>query len=124
MIRGVRGATTVTDDIAELILNETEILVKEIATVNNIQPEDIISVLISTTTDISSGFPAKAVRSIEGWQYVPTMCTHEMSVPNALPMCIRVLLHVNTELSQKDIRHVYLNEAVCLRPDLVQEANK
>ena len=124
MIRGVRGATTVTDDIAELILNETEILVKEIAKVNNIQPDDIISVLISTTTEISAGFPAKAVRSIEGWQYVPTMCTHEMSVPNALPMCIRVLLHVNTELSQKDIRHVYLNEAVCLRPDLVQEANK
>ena len=124
MIRGVRGATTVTEDKAELILNETEILVKEIARVNDIQPEDIISVLISTTTDISSGFPAKAVRSIEGWQFVPTMCTHEMSVPNALPMCIRILLHVNTELSQKDIRHVYLNKAVCLRPDLVQEANK
>lgn len=124
MIRGIRGATTVTHDKAELILSETEILVKEIASVNNIQPEDIISVLISTTTDISSGFPAKAVRSIEGWQYVPTMCTHEMSVPNALQMCIRVLLHVNTNLSQKDIRHVYLNEAVCLRPDLVEEANK
>ncbi|QCR32169.1 chorismate mutase [Lysinibacillus sp. SGAir0095] len=124
MIRGIRGATTVTEDKPELILTETEILVKEIARVNNIQPEDIISVLISTTTDIRSGFPAKAVRSIDGWQYVPTMCTHEMSVPNALPSCIRVLLHVNTELSQKDVRHVYLNQAVVLRPDLVQEANK
>ncbi|MDI7741400.1 chorismate mutase [Lysinibacillus fusiformis] len=124
MIRGVRGATTVTEDRAELIFRETETLVKDIVNENNIQPEDIISVLISTTPDITSGFPAKAVRSIEGWQYVPTMCTHEMSVPNALPLCIRVLLHVNTELSQKDVRHIYLNNAVSLRPDLVQEANK
>lgn len=124
MIRGVRGATTVTEDKAELIFNETEILVKEIVKANHLQPEDIISVLISTTPDITSGFPAKAVRSIEGWQYVPTMCTHEMSVPNALPLCIRVLVHVNTELTQKDVRHIYLNEAVSLRPDLVQEANK
>ncbi|HWK24696.1 MAG TPA: chorismate mutase [Ureibacillus sp.] len=124
MIRGVRGATTISEDRPELIQTETEILVKEIVKANEIQPEDIISVLISTTTDITSGFPAKAVRSLDGWQYVPTMCMHEMSVPNALPLCIRVLLHVNTELSQKDVRHVYLNNAVSLRPDLVQEANK
>lgn len=124
MIRGIRGATTVTEDKPELIFNETEILVKEIVRANGIQAEDIISVLISTTADITSGFPAKAVRSIEGWEYVPTMCTHEMNVPNALPLCIRVLLHVNTELLQKDIRHIYLNKAVSLRPDLVQEANK
>lgn len=119
MIRGIRGATTVTADQPDLIYSETENLVKEIAKLNQIQPEEIISVIISTTPDISSGFPAKAVRSIEGWQYVPTMCTHEMSVPNALPLCIRVLLHVNTQLSQKEVRHVYLNNAVVLRPDLV-----
>ena len=122
MIRGVRGATTVSADLPDLIYSETENLVKEIVKVNNIQPEDIASVIISTTPDLTSGFPAKAVRSIEGWQYVPTMCTHEMSVPNALPLCIRVLLHVNTELTQKEVRHVYLNNAVVLRPDLVQEA--
>ena len=122
MIRGVRGATTVSADQPDLIYNETENLVKEIVKVNNIQPEDIASVIISTTPDLTSGFPAKAVRSLEGWQYVPTMCTHEMSVPNALPLCIRVLLHVNTELTQKEVRHVYLNNAVVLRPDLVQEA--
>lgn len=124
MIRGVRGATTVSSDQPELIFSETEVLVKEIVKENNIQPEDIISVLISTTPDITSGFPAKAVRSIEGWQYVPTMCTHEMSVPNALPLCIRVLLHVNTNLTQKEVRHMYLNNAVSLRPDLVLEGNK
>lgn len=120
MIRGVRGATTVELDQSELVLTETANLVKEIVKENNIQPEDIISVLISTTPDITSAFPAKAVRSLEGWQYVPTMCMHEMNVPGALPLCIRVLMHVNTDVHQKDIQHVYLNNAVSLRPDLVK----
>jgi len=49
------------------------------------------------------------------------MCTHEMNVPGSLPLCIRVLMHVNTTVPQKDIQHVYLNDAVTLRPDLVNE---
>ncbi len=120
MIRGVRGATTVELDQSELVLTETANLVKEIVKINHINPEDIISVLISTTPDITSAFPAKAVRSLEGWQYVPTMCMHEMNVPGALPLCIRVLMHVNTDVHQKDVQHVYLNNAVSLRPDLVK----
>lgn len=120
MIRGVRGATTVELDQSELVLSETANLVEEIVKVNHIQPEDIISVLISTTPDITSAFPAKAVRTLKGWQYVPTMCMHEMNVPEALPLCIRVLMHVNTDVHQKDIHHVYLNNAVSLRPDLVK----
>jgi chorismate mutase len=78
-------------------------------------------VILTTTPDVNSAFPAKAVRSIEGWKYVPTMCTHEMNVEGALPLCIRVLMHVNTDIAQKDIKHIYLNEAVQLRPDLVNE---
>ncbi|RUL55478.1 MULTISPECIES: chorismate mutase [Lysinibacillus] len=120
MIRGVRGATTIEKDEPEIIFSEITKLVQEIVTANNIQPEDISSVVISTTTDIKSAFPAKAVRSLEGWQYVPTMCTHEIDVPGALPMCMRVLMHVNTEVHQKDIQHIYLNNAVSLRPDLVK----
>ena len=53
------------------------------------------------------------------WTYVPVMCTHEMDVPGAITMCIRVLMHVNTEKSQRDVHHVYLNEAKKLRPDLI-----
>ncbi|SOC20050.1 chorismate mutase [Ureibacillus xyleni] len=120
MIRGVRGATTVEEDQPELIYNEITRLVLQIVEENKIQPEDIASVVISTTPDITSAFPAKAVRSIEGWQYVPTMCTHEMNVPGALPLCIRVLMHVNTQVHQKDIQHIYLNNAVSLRPDLIK----
>ena len=118
LIRGIRGATTITEDSSVHILQETERLVLAMASENDIDPEDVASVVVSTTTDISSAFPAKAVRSITGWTYVPVMCTHEMGVPGAITLCIRVLMHVNTDKSQRDIHHVYLNEAMKLRPDL------
>ncbi|MED3660634.1 chorismate mutase [Ureibacillus sp. FSL K6-8385] len=121
MIRGIRGAITIKSNTPEVIYSETERLVKEMARANNIAPEDIASVIVTTTPDINAAFPAKAVRSIEGWKFVPTMCTHEMDVPGALPLCIRVLMHVNTTVPQKDIHHIYLNDAVKLRPDLVRE---
>ena len=109
-VRGLRGATTVENDEEQAVLNATEALAKEIAAANNIRPEEIVSVLISTTLDIKSTFPAKAVRTIDGWKYVPVMCTHEMDVPGSMPLCIRILMHVNTEIPQKDIEHIYHNE--------------
>lgn len=117
-IRGVRGATTVVRDEEQQVLEATENLVRTMAEDNELNPEDIISVLISTTVDVTSTFPAKAVRTIEGWKYVPVMCTHEMDVPGGLPLCIRALMHVNSKQSQQEINHVYQNEAVKLRPDL------
>ena len=119
MIRGIRGATTITEDSATHILKETEKLVLAMAKENDIHPEDVASVIVSTTTDIGDAFPAKAVRSIPEWTYVPVMCTHEMNVPGAITMCIRVLMHVNTQKSQRDIHHIYLNDAIKLRPDLI-----
>lgn len=121
MIRGIRGATTIPADTAVFVWAETAFLVVEMAKENKIVPEDIASITISTTADIKSAFPAKAVRSMDGWQYVPIMCTHEMDVPGGLPLCIRVLMHVNTEAAQQDIHHVYLHDAVKLRPDLVRK---
>ncbi|MFD1862631.1 chorismate mutase [Planococcus chinensis] len=118
MIRGVRGAVTVKADKPEEILAETRRLVLEMAKENRIEPEDVASVIVSTTTDISSAFPAKAVRTIDQWTYVPVMCTHEMDVPGSMPLCIRIMMHVNTAISQQEIKHIYLNEAVKLRPDL------
>ena len=53
-----------------------------------------------------------------GWTNVALMCGHEMSVPGSLQMCLRVMLHVNTDRSQDEINHVYLRGAAALRPDL------
>lgn len=119
MIRGIRGATTVTADQEELILSATEELLSEIITKNKLKPADVASIFISTTHDLSSTFPAKAVRRFDEWTYVPVMCMQEVPVKDGLPMCIRLMLHVNTSQSQKDIHHIYQENAVQLRPDLV-----
>lgn len=120
MIRGLRGAITVTADEAEQVWSETAKLVAQMAQANNVSAEAITSVIISTTPDITSSFPARAVRLMEGWQYVPVMCMHEMNVENALPLCIRVLMHAEVTVAQAEVQHVYLNDAVKLRPDLVK----
>ncbi|WP_462412032.1 chorismate mutase [Neobacillus sp. Marseille-QA0830] len=118
MIRGVRGATTINSNTAEDILAATEELLGKMIDVNGIQPEAVASVFISTTEDITGAFPAKALRNFAGWTYVPVMCMREISVEKSLRMCIRIMMHLNTDLTQEEIQHVYLNEAKVLRPDL------
>ncbi|PLS02129.1 chorismate mutase [Neobacillus cucumis] len=118
MIRGVRGATTVNINSEEAIITATEELFAKLIEANQIQPESVASVLVSTTEDVDAAFPAKALRKFTGWTYVPVMCMREMPVPNSLKMCIRVMIHVNTNVSQEEIVHLYLRDAKVLRPDL------
>jgi chorismate mutase len=120
VIRAVRGATTVVQNTEEEIINKTEELLHSMIQANSIVAEDVAQVLISVTADITACFPAKALRNLEGWDYVPVMCTKEIAVPNSLPSCIRVMMTVNTEIAQRDVRHSYLHGAVTLRPDLAQ----
>jgi chorismate mutase len=118
MIRGVRGATTVSANSEAEIIAATEEMLAKVIESNNIQPESVASVLISTTDDIDAAFPARALRKFTGWTYVPVMCMREIPVPGSLKKCVRVMMHVNTTVSQQDIHHVYLKGAVVLRPDL------
>ena len=118
-IRGIRGATTVTTDDPELILQATRELLEEILAENEgMQPEDVASAIFTVTDDLASTFPAQGARQM-GWGLVPMLCAREIPVPNSLPRVIRVLVHWNTELPQDRITHVYLRDAVKLRPDLV-----
>lgn len=118
MIRGVRGATTVSGNNESEIITATEELVEKLIELNQIQPDTVASVFISTTEDIDAVFPAKALRNFTGWTYVPVMCMREIPVPNSLKQCIRIMMHVNTNQTQDAINHVYLREAKVLRPDL------
>jgi chorismate mutase len=118
LIRGVRGAITVNQNIEEEIINATDELLAKLIEENHIQPDLVASVFISTTADIDAAFPAKALRKLEGWTFVPVMCMQEMPVPNSLKMCVRIMMHVNTTQSQEEIIHVYLKGAKILRPDL------
>ena len=118
MVRGIRGATTVERDEAEAILLATEELVREIVAANTLNPEDVASALFTVTPDLSAEFPAAAARRM-GWTMVPLLNFTEIGVPGRLQKCIRMLVHVNTERTQAEMVHVYLREAVTLRPDLV-----
>jgi chorismate mutase len=118
-IRGIRGATTVTADEPDLILQATRELLEEILTENKgMRPEDVASAIFTVTDDLASTFPAQGARQM-GWGLVPMLCAREIPVPGSLPRVIRVLVHWNTELPQNEITHVYLRDAVKLRPDLV-----
>jgi len=123
-VRGVRGAITVKVDEPEEILSATRRLLTSILDANPIlQPDDLASVLFTLTGDLVSTYPAQAARQI-GWVNVPLMCMQEIPVPGGLPRCIRVLLHWNTDLPQPVIHHVYLEEAVRLRPDLTNKSQE
>jgi chorismate mutase len=118
-IHGIRGAITVASDTSEEILAGTRELLEAIARINpGLDKEDIASAIFTVTDDLASVHPALAARQM-GWDHVPMMCAREIPVPGSLPRCIRVLLHWNTDRSQGDIKHVYLRDAVRLRPDLV-----
>ncbi|MEM7115994.1 MAG: chorismate mutase [Chloroflexota bacterium] len=114
--RGVRGATTITQNDKEEILEATRELLTTLIRLNDIRPEDVASAYFTTTVDVNVTYPAVAARQL-GWLDVALLCGHEMQVPNSLPMCIRVLIHWNTTRSQKEIVHVYLRDAKSLRPD-------
>lgn len=118
-IRGIRGATTVPADQPDLILQATCELLETILEENTgLQPEDVASAIFTVTDDLNSTFPAQGAREM-GWGLVPMMCAREIPVPGSLPCVIRVLVHWNTEIPQSEIKHVYLRDAVKLRPDLV-----
>lgn len=120
MFRGVRGATTVTENTREAIVTGAEELLRAVIEANEIEEEDVASVIFSTTPDLNATFPAQVARVI-GWQYTPVMGCVEADVPGGLAMCIRILLHWNTDKGLKDIQHIYLHDAVKLRPDLTKK---
>ena len=76
------------------------------------------SAYFTTTPDLNAEFPAVTARVDFGWTNVALMCGHEMSVPGSMAMCLRIMLHVNTERAQDEINHIYLRGAAALRPDL------
>ncbi len=115
--RGVRGATTVELDSRDEILASTRQLLALMIRLNGIEPQDVGSAIFTTTEDINAEFPALAARQL-GWLEVPLLCTHELNVPGSLPKCIRILLNWNTPKTQHEITHVYIKDAVKLRPDL------
>lgn len=119
MVRAIRGAITVNNNSAQEILDATERMLKKIIADNDLKSEDMISMLFSLTPDLDAVFPARAARNM-GIVDVPLMCMSEIPIDGALEKCVRVLMHVNTDKTLAEVKHVYLEGAVVLRPDLVE----
>ena len=117
MVRGLRGATTVDVDSADQVTERSQELILRIMERNELAEDDIVSVLFTATADVTSIFPATAIREI-GFGAVPLLCAAEIAVPGAMPRCIRVLLHAYTTRTRDEIHHVYLHGAQGLRDDL------
>lgn len=118
-LRAIRGAVTLERDERAHLHERTHELVEALLRGNDITPDDIVSALFTCTPDIVSDFPAAAAREL-GFGAVPLMCAQEMAVPGALPLVVRVMMHIETDRSRDAIQHVYLHQAVSLRRDLAQ----
>jgi len=121
--RGIRGAITTSANEREAIVAATSRLLREIVERNALRLEDIGAIFFTTTPDLTAEFPAAAAREL-GWHDVPLLCGHEMSVPGRLDKCVRVMMLVNVDVAQSAIRHVYLDGAMSLRPDLEGTAQR
>ena len=121
--RGIRGAITASANEREAIVAATSRLLREIVERNALRVEDIGAIFFTTTPDLTAEFPAAAARKL-GWHDVPLLCGHEMSVPGRLDKCVRVMMLVNVDVAQSAIRHVYLDGARSLRPDLEGSAQR
>ncbi len=117
MLRALRGATTVDDDTPEHIRARVVALLEEMFLRNHIDHDDLVSIVFTATDDLNSAFPATAARTI-GLGDVPMLCARELSIVDATPRCIRVLMHFDTSRSRAELRHVYLEGASTLRDDL------
>jgi chorismate mutase len=114
-LRGLRGATTCDQDTPTAIEDATQELLRALMDRNELFHDDVVSVIFTTTRDLTSTFPATVARGI-GFGDIPLLCASE--IDGSMPMCIRILIHAYTTRSRGELRHVYLRNAQGLRDDL------
>lgn len=116
-VRAIRGATTASENTIEAIALVVNELLDKISILNELDPEDIISVTFTVTPDLDAIFPAAIARKRTHWHNKPLLDLQQMQVQGSLTKCIRVLININTVKPEKEIYHLYLNKAEILRPE-------
>ena len=116
-LRALRGATTAVANEAGAIIEATAELLREMLRRNDVDPDDVVSMIFTATPDLDAEFPASAARKI-GISHVPLLCAREIDVPDAVGRCVRVLMHLYTSRDPATLKHVYLGDASQLRTDL------
>ena len=120
LVRGIRGAITVDSNNKEEIIKKTKELLVTLKKENDFMIEDIVSTFFSVTPDLNAAFPAQAARELN-WDRVPLFDMQEIEVPGSLPKCIRILIQINCQKSQTEMKHCYLRGARILRKNLMNE---
>ena len=118
-VRAVRGATQLDSDTREQMLDRVAEMVRGVMEANDITVDDFISIIFTSTSDLTSEFPAYAAR-ILGFHDVPLVCARELEIEGSMPRVVRMMAHVETDLARADITHVYLHGAANLRRDLTK----
>lgn len=113
----LRGAITLDADTRDQVVDKTQRLVKEMLARNEVDHDDIVSIIFTATGDVTAEFPAAAARAM-GLGDVPLLCARELDVRGGTERCVRVLMHFTTEKRRDQLRHVYLEGARGLRDDL------
>jgi chorismate mutase len=116
-VRALRGATTVERDEPAHITERVQTLLRTMLERNEVDKDDLISILFTATDDLVSMFPAAAARAM-GLGDVPLMCARELGVVGSTERCVRVMMHLTTERQRAEMHHVYLEGARSLRDDL------
>ncbi len=116
-VRALRGATTIDEDTRDHLRDRVIALLEAMFERNSLDHDRLISVIFTATADIHSAFPAAAAREV-GLGDVPLLCAQELTIEGATPLCIRVLMHLDSDTSRADLHHVYLEGARTLRDDL------
>jgi chorismate mutase len=118
-VRAVRGATQLDSDTREQMLDRVAEMVRGVMEANDITVDDFISIIFTSTSDLTSEFPAYAAR-ILGFHDVPLVCARELEIEGSMPRVVRMMAHVETDLPRADVTHVYLHGAANLRRDLTK----
>tara|TARA_B100001971_G_C17900143_1_gene387537 strand:- start:18 stop:404 length:387 start_codon:yes stop_codon:yes gene_type:complete len=111
---GIRGATTAKGNSTSSIIDATIELLEKLTSENDVSVDTIAAVFFTTTNDLNAEFPAAAARKL-GWLHIPLLGSLEIDVPNAPKYCIRVMMLINTQKTNDEIRHIYLHGAEDLR---------
>ncbi len=118
-VRAIRAAIQVDADTPAEVHRGVREMVSAILERNALTVDDVISIFFTSTTDLTSCFPAAGAREM-GFDDVPLLCASEIAVPGALPRTVRLLAHVESSRPRREIRHAFLGAAAALRDDLPQ----
>ena len=118
-VRAVRGSTQLEEDSRDHMLDRVAEMVLDVMESNGLAVDDFISVIFTATSDLVSEFPAYAARRL-GFGDVPLICARELEIAGSMPRVVRMMAHVETDLTKGEVTHVYLHGAANLRRDLTK----